>query len=454
MNWKISFFCGLLILFLFSGSYGRTESEFLSVKHDFNSGSDSTKRLSAAGNCSQGFILNNDGKVCTGNMIELNSRNALTYQWSPADRFNNPAVQNPFVLIDSTRKYYLETTNYTNNLIDNPGFESWKRGFITDYTYCDTHDCLWPLGNNGYSVGTDAEFFHSAFSGHDHTTGSGNFMIVNGAQPSLTVWQQTITVQPNTQYAFGVWISTMIYRSPAQIQFSINGSQVGDLYNAPVNANEWDQVFTTWNSGPATSATIKIVDILPILEGNDFGLDDLFFGEVVSCSDSITLTASQNVNLGPDTFITPPDQVLEIASTVGPFDKYTWNTGESTQSIIISDPGKYWLSATDTDGCESADTITVKNSRVFVVFPNAFKPDAGGPNDFFRPAASNVSIFHMSVYNRWGQFMFETNDIKAGWDGSIKGEKCPAGLYVYVADYEFQDDFETKTSRGCFTLIR
>jgi len=53
-----------------------------------------------------------------------------------------------------------------------------------------------------------------------------------------------------------------------------------------------------------------------------------------------------------------------------------------------------------------------------------------------------------------GQYIFETNDIEAGWDGSIKGEKCPAGLYVYVADYEFQDDFEIKSSRGSFTLIR
>jgi gliding motility-associated-like protein len=418
------------------------------------SDSDTLYRLLRSGGCNPGYILNSDATFCTGNMIELNSQNALTYQWSPADRFNNPAIQNPFVLIDSTRKYYLETTNYTNNLVVNPDFELGNTGFVTDYKSCDFHDCLWPLGNNGYSVGTDAEFFHSAFLGHDHTTGSGNFMIVNGAQPILTVWQQTIPVHPNTQYAFGVWISTMISLRTAQIQFSINGSQVGALYNAPVNANEWDQVFTTWNSGSATSATIKIVDILPILEGNDFGLDDLFFGELVSCSDSITLTASQNVYLGPDTVITPPDQVLELTSTVGPFDKYTWNTGEIMQAISISEPGKYWLTATDKNGCESADTINVKNSMTFVVFPNAFKPDAGGPNNFFHPTASNVSIFHMSVYNRWGQFMFETNDIESGWNGLFKGKKCPAGLYVYVADYEFQDDFEIKTSRGSFTLIR
>jgi gliding motility-associated-like protein len=166
------------------------------------------------------------------------------------------------------------------------------------------------------------------------------------------------------------------------------------------------------------------------------------------------VTASQNVNLGPDTIITPPDQIIELSSTIQPFEKYTWSTGENTQSISISEPGRYWISASDQYGCESSDTIFIKNSRTFVVFPNAFKPDADGMNDLFHPIASNVSKFHLTIYNRWGQFIFETNDIEAGWDGNIKGEKCPAGLYVYVADYEFQDDNEMKTSRGSFTLTR
>jgi len=193
---------------------------------------------------------------------------------------------------------------------------------------------------------------------------------------------------------------------------------------------------------------------LQISEGNDFGLDDLFFGEMVTCSDSITLTASQNVNLGNDTLITPPDQHIELGPSVGFFEQYEWNTGETTRSISITEPGRYWLSATDQNGCTSVDTIKVMNSLAFVVFPNAFKPDTYGANDVFRPATSNVSKFNMSVYNRWGQLLFETNDFIAGWNGIFKGEKCPADLYFYIADYEFQDDPKTRTSRGSFTLIR
>jgi len=463
MNLKISFFCGILVVFFYSRSFGRTEFDVFKgitavkiqeIKQLNILENDSIKKLQRSGECSPGFILNTYTQACTGSTIELNSRTALIYQWSPSDRFSNSTAQNPYMKIDSSRTYYLDITNYTNNLIANPGFELGNTGFITGYTNCDGSDCLNPLGDNGYAIGRDANYFHIRFTGNGHTSGSGNFMIVNGARPSLTVWQQTITVKPNTKYAFGAWISTMITLSPAQIQFTINGSQIGSLYDAPDYANQWDQIFTTWNSGLSTSATIKIVDILPILVGNDFGLDDLFFGEIISCSDSISITASQNVNLGSDTLITPPDQHMILASSVGPFDRYQWNTGETTQSISISEPGRYWLAATDQNGCKSVDTIIVKNSKDFIVFPNAFTPNADGLNDIFRPLSSNISKFHMSIYNRWGQLMFETNDMITGWNGIIGGEKCPSGLYIFVADYEVQDDAKIKSVRGSFTLIR
>jgi len=409
--------------------------------------------LSGFGECFPGSIINTNTNACTGSIYEFNSRTALTYQWSPSNRFNNSAIQNSTAVIDSTRTYYLETTYCADNLVINPDFELGNIGFFTSYTNCEEANCLKPLGDNGYSVGTDANYFHSYFTGYDHTTSHSKFLIVNGARPSLIVWQQTIPVKPFTLYAFGAWISTMISLSPAQIQFSINGSQVGSLYNAPEYADKWEQVFTIWNSGAATSATIAIVDILPILEGNDFGLDDLFFGEIATCSDSITVTASKNIKLGPDTIITPPDQHIVIAPSVGPFEEYTWNTGDSTESISVTEPGRYWVTATDQNGCKSKDTIYIKNSMEFVVFPNAFTPNQDGFNDFFRPMTSNISQFHMSIYNQWGQFLFETNNLETGWNGFMNGVKCPSGLYVYLVSYIFQDAAETKTKRGSFTLI-
>jgi gliding motility-associated-like protein len=277
--------------------------------------------------------------------------------------------------------------------------------------------------------------------------------MINGGRPSLKVWQQTIPVMPDTQYSLGVWVSRLSDYDTTKIRFSINGAQLGAIYTAPASRNKWEQVFRTWNSGSQTYAIIEIVDLRPVEVGNDFGMDDIFFGEIISCSDSITITASQNVSLGHDTIIAP-GQVLEITPSGGPFDQYSWNTGDTTQSISIREAGKYSLLATDQIGCESHDTINVKSSNSFVVFPNAFTPNADGDNDVFRPLANNVVKFHMAIYNRWGQLLFESDDAETGWPGMTGGKDSPVGLYVYVATYEFKYLGETNTARGSFSLLK
>jgi gliding motility-associated-like protein len=60
----------------------------------------------------------------------------------------------------------------------------------------------------------------------------------------------------------------------------------------------------------------------------------------------------------------------------------------------------------------------------------------------------------MSVYNRIGQLLFETDNIETGWNGMFRGELCPAGVYVYTATYEFAGSGERKTISGNFTLLR
>lgn len=445
-------FAGICALILFINSLGNSGTLHHTATLD-KINADSVKTISISDDCNPGHILNNDTNVCSGSIIKLKSRQALTYKWTPETGLNNATIQNPFALIEHTLTYQLETSDYMNNLVTNPDFELGNTGFTTSYTYCDGINCLKPLGDNGYSIGTDASYFHSYFLGKDHTSGSGNFMIVNGAQPSLVVWEQTIAVKPHTSYAFGVWISTMISLSPAQIKFSINGVQVGSLYNAPQNAYNWEQVFAIWNSGSATSATIQIVDILPILEGNDFGLDDFFFGEITTCTDSVIVTDSQNVKLGNDTILSL-EQPFDLAPITGNFEHYTWNTGETSPSISVNKTGKYWVSVTDINGCISVDTLFVQDSRVFMVFPDAFTPNNDKVNDFFRPVFSNIIYFHLTIFNRWGQILFETNAIETGWDGMLKGGLCPAEQYLYMATYKQYEASDTKTMRGSFRLIR
>jgi gliding motility-associated-like protein len=67
--------------------------------------------------------------------------------------------------------------------------------------------------------------------------------------------------------------------------------------------------------------------------------------------------------------------------------------------------------------------------------PNAFTPNGDGHNDLFRVFAGSIRSFRMVIYNRWGEKLFQTTDMHAGWDGTVKGRPVPDGVYVAVLEY-------------------
>lgn len=248
-----------------------------------------------------------------------------------------------------------------NNLVVNGDFEQGNTGFTSQYTYCNTANCLQPEAT--YAVGPDASFFHTAFVGFDHTTGSGNFMIVNGSsQPNTNVWCQTITVNPNTTYEFSTWVQTCVASSPAILQFEINGNLIGSSFTAPSVTNQWVQFYATWNSGANTTATICIINQNTATGGNDFGLDDIVFTECIPCQiNSVTAVG--------DTTVCPGVSV-PLSATADTPSTYTWSP-----SATLSDPDSafttaqtnttttYTVTAQDSVGCTRQDSVTVTISN-------------------------------------------------------------------------------------------
>ncbi len=65
--------------------------------------------------------------------------------------------------------------------------------------------------------------------------------------------------------------------------------------------------------------------------------------------------------------------------------------------------------------------------------PNAFTPGTDDKlNEVFKAYGIGVSQFKLSVFDRWGNSIFETHDLLKGWDGTLKGELCPSGVYIYI----------------------
>ncbi|MBK6522253.1 MAG: gliding motility-associated C-terminal domain-containing protein [Sphingobacteriaceae bacterium] len=107
--------------------------------------------------------------------------------------------------------------------------------------------------------------------------------------------------------------------------------------------------------------------------------------------------------------------------------------------------------------------ITVKST---IQFPNAFTPNTGGPNGggydpnnpnntVFFPFTSGVKEdgYDLKVFNRYGELIFQTTDLKVGWDGYFNGKLCQQDAYVWKANITFFDG-TVFNKVGSVTLLR
>ncbi len=164
----------------------------------------------------------------------------------------------------------------------------------------------------------------------------------------------------------------------------------------------------------------------------------------LSLSQAGTLCAGQEWILSPGTGYT----------------SYFWQDGSSQPSFKATDEGLYWVTATDTNGCLSSDSVLIVKCADLFGIPTAFSPDLDGKNEIFRVIAfhpEKILEFRMYIFDRWGQLIFETNSLLGYWDGRFKGHPCDAGVYSYLiefrADNSYQSDQKSPV-RGMVTIVR
>ncbi|MCX6235896.1 MAG: gliding motility-associated C-terminal domain-containing protein [Bacteroidetes bacterium] len=102
----------------------------------------------------------------------------------------------------------------------------------------------------------------------------------------------------------------------------------------------------------------------------------------------------------------------------------------------------------------SNETLLTQRASLFL--PNAFTPNNDGINDDFKPVnffTDQTGDYQMVIYNRWGQKIFETNDIQEPWKGNYKGDPAPSGVYVYYITYKSLEGLDIQ-KHGTVTLLR
>jgi gliding motility-associated-like protein len=306
-------------------------------------------------------IFTPDTTICDGSGKQLRTRSSLNFCWSPANYLDNANLPNPVTSTTQNITYYFTAEVAGNNLITNGDFSGVNNGFTSQYNYINQNNA-----EGQYFVGNNPQLWNSSLGNcTDHTTGSGNMMFVDGsAAADVVVWTTTITIVPNTNYAFSTWIQALSPANPARLQFSINGKTIGNLITALLPTCTWKQYYTTWNSGNNTTAIISIVNKNIQLQGNDFALDDISFAPVFIFRDSVIIDVEKPiVRTNNDTIvcINSPVQLYATGSS-----HYEWFPATDLSATTIADPVatpadsiQYIVTGTTTNGCMAKDTVVI-----------------------------------------------------------------------------------------------
>ncbi len=207
-----------------------------------------------------------------------------------------------------------------------------------------------------------------------------------------------------------------------------------------------------------------------ICEGSTFRLPDntivkdsgtyYVVNKTLAGCDSITFTnikidkSLSSLSLGNDSCLTG-NSTIELKATEG-YTAYSWMNGPSISSnkFTVNRAGIYKVRVTNICGTK-ADSIEIYDRCDFPVFlPDAFTPNRDNLNDYFGvPLQNKNRLISLTVYNRWGQVVFETNSVYKRWDGTFKNQVLKTDIFVYYLVMQGLSGNKI-TQKGKLMLIR
>ena len=345
------------------------------VKYGFQNGTciDTVIKNISVNILQSNIILTTDTTICYKSSKQLLTVPSLSFCWSPTSFLNDPLSPNPITSTPGPITYYFTAEIPGTNIINNGNFSAGNVGFISAYNYAASNTT-----EGEYFVGSSPQAWNASLSNcSDHTTGTGNMLLVNGSPAAnVKVWTQTVTVTPNTNYAFSSWIQALYPPNPALLSFSINGADAGNLISASLPACNWTQFYTTWNSGNSTSAIIAIINKNTQVQGNDFALDDISFAPVLIKRDSVKITIDTPLVRTLTDTATCKGKPVQLTSTGA--TQYSWTPAAGLSNASVSNPiatpadtTRYIVTGTNARGCIAKDTVMVFVKKLPVISRSA-----------------------------------------------------------------------------------
>lgn len=293
------------------------------------------------------------------------------------------------------------------------------------------------------------------------------------ASPGLYPVQLVTQTQQGCRDVFSVDSLIKVVASP---DISVFGDSVvcqndavqyrGIFNRADTSAVQWAWTFPNGNTSalqtplPQTYTTASTFSLQAIVTNSSGCTDTAATDLLVNPLPVVTIASPQVTPLG-----TP---VLLPATYTNTIVNYSWAPATGLSCADCPQPlaspkfiTRYTVTATDDNGCKNTGTVEVivlcQGSLVFV--PNTFSPNGDGSNDVFYPRGKGLNrVKSLRIFNRWGETVFEkqnfaVNDPTVGWNGTYKGKKLAADVYVYQAEV-FCDNGEVIRFDGSVNLLQ
>jgi gliding motility-associated-like protein len=353
------------------------------------------------------IILTPDTTICFGSskLLRSNIDSTLGFCWSPGNFLDDVNLANPTTSTTGHIMYTLLSLSEENNLVVNGDFSIGNTGFSSQLAAGAA-----PLSSGSYLVtNTSLNAGPQTSDCKDHTNAAGNMMVVSSTNTAASLWNQTVTITPNTNYIFSCWIQSVQPFNSTQLQLSINGNVAADNLITAANACEWTRYFVTWNSGNNTTAILSIFNKANPTGGDFFAIDDISFaGYAVKRDTVMILVDTPLVTTRTDTAVC---QSVPVQLTTSGAVSYSWSPVAGLSNPASSSPDatpdtttQYVVTGTNANGCVATDAvlITVKPKPTIIitgdtlVCRNTTVPlfASGGTSYLWSPAAtlSNASI--------------------------------------------------------------
>ena len=171
----------------------------------------------------------------------------------------------------------------------------------------------------------------------------------------------------------------------------------------------------------------------------------------LSTTKNLTITQLPLINL-PNEITTcfGEYQPISVFDSLG--TNVQWSNGESSPTIYVDASDEILYVSVNRGDCKSVDSVKI-SADCDIFFPNVFSPNNDNVNDLFNIITQKIQSYKLSIFNRWGQLVYETDQLQNGWDGTLKGEDQPIDVYIYFSEGLLVNGKTFKKS-GIFSLYR